>query len=410
MSTESTDGVDRRAAHDFDPRAEEDFSSAHAIYADLRQRCPVARSQQWGGFWALTRHADVSALLSDPRYTTSVQNVVPKFAFTGRRPPLHLDPPEHTDYREVINRFFSKPKMARLEPLIRRDTVALLQPLIDSGETDIALDFAHRIPAYVFAEFFNLPRELAMTIREVTKIYVAAIMDVDDEVVKQYSLRLYDIARSVIAQREAEPMDPAEDLTTALLAARPNGQPLPPEMVLGCVRQLLVTGMVAPAVFIGTMFAHLAGDPALHQQLRADPSLIPAALEEYLRLFTPYRGMSRTAKEDVVLHGQTIRTGEPIALIYASANRDESVFPDGDRFILNRPNINKHIAFGRGIHQCAGIPLARLMLGIALEEFVMRAEHCELAGPVKMARWAEWGTTSVPLRVRAAPMDATARA
>jgi cytochrome P450 len=394
--------LDRRDADDFDPRAEEDFASAHALYTGLRQRCPVARSQQWGGFWALTRHADVSAVLTDPRFTTSVQNVVPKFAFTGRRPPLHLDPPEHTAYRDVINRFFTKSKMARLEPLIRRDTVALLQPLFDSGQTDIALDFAHRIPAYVFAEFFNLPRELAMTIREVTKIYVAAIMDVDNEVVKQYSMRLYDIARSVIAQREAEPMDADEDLTTALLAARPGGEPLPPEMVLGCVRQLLVTGMVAPAVFIGTMFAHLAGDPALHRQLRAEPALIPAALEEYLRLFTPYRGMSRTPKEEVSIHGQAIRIDEPVALVYASANRDEAVFPNGDQFILNRPNIAQHIAFGRGIHQCAGIPLARLMLGIALEEFVLRAESCELAGPVKMARWAEWGTTSVPLRVKAA--------
>jgi len=401
-STPDASAIDRRDADDFDPRADEDFASAHALYTEMRQRCPVARSQQWGGFWALTRHADVSAVLTDARFTTSVQNVVPKFAFTGRRPPLHLDPPEHTAYREVINRFFTRSKMARLEPLVRRDTVALLQPLIEAGETDIALDFAHRIPAYVFAEFFNLPRELAMTIREVTKIYVAAIMDVDNEVVKQYSLRLYDIARSVIAQREADPMDPELDLTTALLAARPGGQPLPPEMVLGCVRQLLVTGMVAPAVFIGTMFAHLAGDPALHRQLRADPALIPAALEEYLRLYTPYRGMSRTPKEAVEIGGQRIEVDEPVALVYASANRDEAVFPDGDRFILNRPNIGQHIAFGRGIHQCAGIPLARLMLGVALQEFVQRAEWCELAGPVKMARWAEWGTTSVPLRVRAA--------
>ena len=197
------DSSDRRMADDFDPRAPETFTSAHAIYRDLRERCPVAHSTVWNGFWALLRYQDVVEVLTDKRFTTSVQNVVPKFAFTGRRPPLHLDPPEHTAYRQVINRFFTRARMDRLEPTIRRDTGALLQPLIDAGCGDIAADFAHRIPAYVFADFFNLPRELALTIREITRIYVAAIMDVDDERVKAYSLRLYDIARRVIAERQA---------------------------------------------------------------------------------------------------------------------------------------------------------------------------------------------------------------
>ena len=193
-------------------------------------------------------------------------------------------------------------------------------------------------------------------------------------------------------------MDPAEDLTSALLETRYEGQPLPDEMVLGCVRQLLVTGMVAPAVFVGSMFAHLAQHTDLQAQLRGDPTLVPAALEEYLRLFTPYRGMSRTAREDVVIQEQSIRQGEPIALVYASANRDDTVFPDGDRFVLHRPNIDQHIAFGRGPHQCAGTPLARLMLRVALEELLMRTAGFAIGGEITMARWAEWGTTSVPLR------------
>lgn len=394
--------AERRSADDFDPRAPEDFDSAHAVYRDLRARCPVAHSTAWNGFWALTRYDDVVGVLTDPRYTTSVQNVVPKFAFTGRRPPLHLDPPEHTAYRQVINRFFTRAKMQRLEPLVRRDTVDLLQPLIDGGAADISADFAHRIPACVFAEFFNLPRELALTIREITRIYVAAIMDVDDDVVRAYSARLYDIARRVIDERRACPMDPDEDLTTALLHARWDDAPLPDEMVLGCVRQLLVTGMVAPAVFIGSMAAHLARHAELQDRLRADPALIPAALEEYLRLYTPYRGMARTAKQDVVIRGQPIRKDEPIALVYASANRDESVFPHPDSFVLHRPNIDRHIAFGRGPHQCAGTPLARMMFRVVLEELLARTRRFDLAGGIRMARWAEWGTTSVPLRFEAA--------
>jgi cytochrome P450 len=168
-------------------------------------------------------------------------------------------------------------------------------------------------------------------------------------------------------------------------------------MVLGCVRQLIVTGMVAPSVFIGNMFVHLSNDQKLQAQLRADPSVIPAAVEEFLRLYSPYRGMARTAREDVVVGGQLIRKNDPVALVYTSANRDESVFPDGDRFILNRPNIAKHISFGRGTHSCPGAPLARIMMIVTLEEALRRSAGFLPAGEPEMAMWAEWGTRSVPL-------------
>ena len=388
------------STQDFDPRAAETFSSAHELYAEMRQRCPVAHSEAWNGFWALLRYADVVEVLSDyRRYTTSVQNVVPKLAFTGRRPPLHLDPPEHTSYRRVINEFFTSDKVAALAPAVRRDTVALLQPLIDAGRCDISADFAHKIPAYVFAEFFNLPVSMATTIKEVSTTYVGAIRDANDELVRDYSKRLYDIARDIIAQRQAAPMDPRQDLTSALLEARHEGQLLPAEMVLGTVRQLIVTGMIAPSVFIGNIFVHLSEHPQLQEQLRRDPSLIPAALEEYLRLFTPYRGMSRTAREDVEFGGRLIRKDEPIALVYASANRDEAVFKDGDQFILNRPNIKEHIAFGKGPHQCPGAPLARTMLQIMMEEVLARTKHISVDGAIEMTRWPEWGTNSVPVRL-----------
>ena len=113
---------------------------------------------------------------------------------------------------------------------------------------------------------------------------------------------------------------------------------------------------------------HLAQHPELERQLREEPDLIPAAVEEYLRLFTPYRGFARTAKHDVEFGGRIILKDEPIALVYASANRDEAVFENPDEFILNRPNIDKHIAFGLGPHRCAGAPLGRMMLRVTLEE------------------------------------------
>ncbi|MBI2756567.1 MAG: cytochrome P450 [Chloroflexi bacterium] len=367
----------------------------------MRQTCPVAHTSAWNGFWALLRHEDVSAVLKDYQtYTTMVQNVVPRVAFTGRRPPLHLDPPEHTVYRRILVPFFTPEKMARFEPAVRRVTVELLQPFIAAGGGDICAEFTHRLPGYVFAEFFNLSTQLSMAIREVTRLYDLALQEADDQLVKQTSLQLYDLARGIIELRKAEPMDPAEDMTSAFLAARDsNGEPLPEAMILGTIRQLIVVGMIAPSVFIGSVAIHLSEHPQVQAQLRGDRSLIPAAVEEYLRLFTPYRGFARTATRDVVIRGRTIKKDEPIALVYASANRDESVFPDGDQFILNRPNLKQHVAFGGGPHQCAGAPLARMMLAITLEELLGRSRHIEVSGPPRMTGWPEWGTLSAPLRI-----------
>jgi cytochrome P450 len=149
------------------------------------------------------------------------------------------------------------------------------------------------------------------------------------------------------------------------------------------------------------MLVHLAQDPELQAELREDPSLVPAAVEEYLRLLTPYRGFARTPTRDVEIGGRLLRKDEPVALVYASANRDESVFPEPERFILNRPNINRHLAFGAGPHRCAGAPLATLMLRVTLGELLARTSAIELAGDVTMTGWPEWGTLSVPARLLA---------
>jgi cytochrome P450 len=392
--------VRRRADHDFDPvpAARETFTSAHEEFARLRADRPVARSQEYDGFWALLGYDEVLTAITDiDRFTTTTQNAIPKFAFTGVRPPLHLDPPEHTSYRRVINRAFTPPRMRELEPKVRAAAVELLDPLIAGGWADICRGYAHRFPAFVFADFFNLDVETSELIKAVTGRYVDAIQVLDHDTVKSLSGRLYEIAQSIIDARAAHPLDPEDDLTTALMQAEHDGAPLPAPMVLGCVRQLIVTGMVAPSVFTGNMFVHLARDPELQELLRANPDKIPAAVEEFLRLYSPYRGMARTAREDVELGGELIREGDPVALVYTSANRDERVFPDGESFVLDRPNIAKHISFGRGTHSCPGAPLARMMMRITLEEVLARSASFREAGEPEMAIWAEWGTRSVPL-------------
>ena len=201
-----------------------------------------------------------------------------------------------------------------------------------------------------------------------------------------------------MAKRKLAPMDPDRDPTSALLAARHRGEPLPDEMIVGTVRQVLVVGMIAPMVMVGSIAVHLSRDRALQTKLRAEPHLLPDAIEEFLRLYTPYRGFARTATADVEMSGRTIPAGEPIALVYASANRDEAMFPDGDRFRMGRPNISEHLAFGRGPHNCPGLHIGRMQLRVALEELLARTRGFVLAGAIKPTRFPEIGALSVPLR------------
>jgi cytochrome P450 len=385
---------------DFDALAPETFDSTYELYAALRARCPVARADGWGGFWALLRYDDVCQAAADYRtFTTTVQNVVPKVAFTGRRPPLHFDPPEHTPWRRALAPLLRAERLQALQGPTRRFTCELLQPLIARGHCDICADFSTHLPIRVFAEWMNLRDEDAARLSAVGRAFNVAVQANIDELVKSTSLQLYDMARELVARRKAQPLDPETDPTCALLAARSDGQPLLEDLLIGCIRQVLVVGIIAPTVLIGSIAVHLARDQALQDRLRGEPALIPAALEEFLRLYTPYRGFARTATREIERGGRTIRPGEPIALVYASANRDEAKFPRADRFELGRENIADHVAFGLGPHHCPGAELGRLQLTIALQELLARTRSFALAGDVVATRCPEIGARAVPLRL-----------
>ena len=385
---------------DFDPLAPEDFDSPHVEYARLRGECPVAHSDAWGGFWALMKYADVAnAATESDLYITSKQNVVPKVAFTGRRPPLHLDPPEHTPYRKALSPLLSPQKVARFEPVIREICRELLGGMAARGGGDICEEFSARMPIRVFNAWMNLPPKQASELAEVGRRYNIAVQSNDESATRESSLKLYEMARAVVADRKANPLPITDDATSALLAARVDGQPLPDDMIVGTIRQVLVVGIIAPTVMIGSIAVHLSRHPELQSQLRNNPALSEAATEEFLRLYTPYRGFARTARSDVTLHGRTIPAGEPIALVYASANRDDDVFPDGSSFKLDRPNMKDSVAFGRGPHMCVGAPLARLEMRVALEELLASTPRgFTLAGPIVPTRFPEIGALRVPLK------------
>ena len=156
--------------------------------------------------------------------------------------------------------------------------------------------------------------------------------------------------------------------------------------------------MIAPSILIGGICKHLSEDKELQNLLRSQPELIPAAIEEFVRLYSPYRGFSRTTSRDVEIHGQIIHPGNPVTVTYAAANRDPAVFPEPDKFILNRLNITSSLGFGRGRHQCVGKPLARLAMQTALRVILQRTKDFEVAGELEYARMPEIGIISCPLK------------
>ena len=385
---------------DFDPLASDAPDDAHAMYAELRGRCPIAHSDAYGGFWALTRYDDVAAAASDSRtFISSVRAVVPSDPRGLRRPPLNFDAPAHTPYRKALDRTLQRSRIAKLEPRLRVHAARELAPMIARGAGDVAQEYGARFPAWVTTEWLNLPEEIAPHLADTATAWVRAWRRMDGPVVNEMSERMYGIARDLVRSRREAPLPVEDDPASSLLAERVDGRPLDEEHLVGALRQSLVVGMVAPPILLGSICVHLSRDRELQDRLRTHPDLLPAAVEEFLRLYTPYRGFARTVAHEVELHGRTVRPAEPVTLVYASANRDAAQFPDPDSFVLDRPNIASHLAFGRGRHRCAGMPLARLAVLVALEELLAGTAGFELDGPLEGARMPEIGYVSVPLRL-----------
>ena len=381
---------------DFDPLDEEFVRDPHAVWARLRAECPVARGARWD-FWALTRYDDVVAASSRPGdFTSSLGIVVPKNPVSGRRAPLHFDPPEHPRYRRPLNRVLDEDRLPELEPGIRELAAELIGPFVAAGGGEFVSEVSSPFAGLVFTDILQLPRELARELNASGERFEHAQAHFDVETAERENQHLYAECRKIVAGRKGEPLDPAADIVSALLAVRVDGEPLDDELVAGSLRQLLIAAHVAPTALLASAVDHLAREPHLQEQLRSEPALVPRAVEELLRLYAPNQGFARTATHDVEVRGRTIREGEMAALVLPSANRDPDVFEEPDAFRLGRKP-NSHLAFGHGPHKCAGAAVARSELRIALEELLTRTVSFERAGEPQMLGWPVYGPETLPL-------------
>ncbi|MEW1981188.1 cytochrome P450 [Citricoccus sp. NPDC079358] len=388
---------------EWSPDRNETFGSAHADYAALREQNPFPWSADYGGFWAATTYEDILAITQDDElFSTAKQNVVPHVPRASRRPPLHFDPPEHTDYRTAIDPVFRRSVVTEHAGAFRDSARRLVDGMLTESSPDGVRHLAAPFAMDCFASLLGLARDQTREIREIGVRYGFAIQDMDNSVIEECSKRLYEIAREIYDRRLAEDPDPSRDLVAGLhRAALDPDTAITETSAVATIRQLIVAGMGAPQAVLGSCIAHLATDLDLQAHLRAHPEDLPSAIEEMLRLHAPYRVFARTAKRDTVIHGRAVAQDEPIALIFPSANRDETRFEDPDTFVLRRKQ-NSHLAFGRGSHKCPAATMGRLELLIALEELLARTETFSLAGDIVMMNWLEYGPRSVPLTLRPA--------
>ena len=376
---------------DWDPRSEAVLEDQIAAYDRMRGRCPVAYSDYL--HWCLFRHADVMRVLDDHR---TFSNAVSSRLSV----PNGIDPPEHTAYRKIIEPYFGPERMQAFEPVCREIAARLASGLPAGGEVELMGELAQRFALQIQCAFMGWPDELHEPLRQWILKSQAATLGGHRAATAAVALEFDVHIRELLDLRRLAGSAAPRDLTTSLLGERIGDRALNDEEIVSIVRNWTVGELGTISASVGILAHYLAERPDLQQRLRQDPSLLPVAIDEILRIHAPLIANRRVATGAVEIGGREIGAGERITLIWASANRDEEVFGDPDEFRLDRDPA-ENLLYGAGIHVCPGAPLARLELRIVMEELISRTRGFSLvpARPPTRATYPASGFASLPLRI-----------
>ena len=366
-----------------DPLVEDSFYAGDPFrqYARLRDEAPVAWNDTLG-FWAVSRWDDVMAVSTDPQTFCSGRGIlVMEIGAHYDTPPtmMHTDPPEHTVYRKLVQPGFAPGRMRALEDDVRRRA----KPLVDQIDPGRVVDFVETVsvpfPLFIISALLGMPDEDWPRFFEWSESVIPGATDWSEE--KRAELQA-DMHETLLATTVTRRADPRDDLISVLAQVEIDGRRLSDAELTMFLVQLLVAGNETTRNLISGGLVELAERPGDWARLRRDRALVPTAVEEMLRWTTPVVSFMRTATRDAELGGQPVREGDPVLMLYASANRDERQFgPTADRFDAGRTP-NQHVAFGFGTHFCIGATLARIEARALLDELLDRFETVELAGDV----------------------------
>jgi cytochrome P450 len=377
-----SEAIEARQAlgHDYDHYDAEFAFNPHEEYAALRAKCPVSHTDNYGGFYILSKYADISEVLHDAaRFSSWPADTPPTPGHNRALIPLETDPPEHRRYRMIVDPLFRPKAIEHMAGPIREYATDLVDGMLAKREFDFITEFAQPFPSAVFLRLvgldFSVERRdelcrIAGTILHTTTDGAAQQGDTaaQTELRLAAGKELNNFLRGLVDDRIENPGD---DIISHLIKSRMAGtRPLEYKEIVNFAYVLVLAGLDTVTTALGFSFLHLAGRPDLQDRLASDPSLIPGAVEELLR-YESIVHMSRTVTQECVLGGTPLLPGDRVVLPLASANRDEDAFDQPGELLIDR-EVTKNVVFGAGNHRCLGSHLARLEMTIAFEEILRR--------------------------------------
>ncbi len=375
---------------DWDPRDPSVLGDQQRAYDAMRERCPVAHSDFLN--WSLFRHQDVVSVLADPETYSS--------ASRHRAVPAGMDPPEHTRYRRVLEPYFQPDQMRACAPHCRRIAVDLLPSLIGRDEVEGIAAFAQPFAFKTLCAFLGWPAESWEYLRGWTHGNQEEALSRDRETGAALAHAFADYVMETLRVHREAGGDVRDDRITRLMATTVEGVILSDADIVSLLRNW-TAGQGTVAAAIGILMCYFAEHAEMQGQLRREPALLPAAIDEILRTDGPLVANGRTVTRDVVIAGEKIGAGEKISLNWIAANRDERAFDHPDTVRLDR-DPKDNLLFGAGIHYCLGAPLARLELRVAMEELLAHTTTIALGATGSPQRdvYPSNGFRTLPLRFR----------
>jgi cytochrome P450 len=364
--------------HHFDYLSPQVTQDLYPALARLRARCPVAHSDQHGGHWVVTRYEDVLRVAQDWEAFSSALGVgIPHQETTMLAIPEVVDPPLHRVYKRLINAYLTPAVVRRYEEPTRVLIDGLIDEFIEAGTCDFMPAFARIFPGRAFFEFvLNAPSD---QVAHLNDLATGVSMPTNPDIAACWA-GLAGWIDNLVEQRRGLPR--SDDIVDAILHADIEGRPVTHEEVRALIVLLILGGLETTAGALGHFMIRFCQEPEIPALLRHRPELVPDAVEELLRLDTPFVFVGRTVRHEDEIARQRVEPGEKVLISWAAANRDEAEFAHPDRFDLDRPS-NRHVAFGAGPHRCAGSNLARMNLRLAVHELVQRLHDTKLLTPVE---------------------------
>ena len=377
-----------RVTVDFDHQTPEFIANRHSRYDELRERCPVVFNEHYGGFWIVTDYESVAAAARDnetfahkyePDAPDGISYMgicgVPRPSYIPRQGVSEIDGPEHADLRRVLNPLMTINAVERNRPRMEAVSAWFLDEIVEAGAADLVLDYTTPVPAVLtlemmgmvssnwqhYADFFHATSSYEPS----DERYLSAVAHQRD---------MWGELRDFARFRRG---NPADDVTSALVSSPLDGRMLSDDEITAIMWNLVAGGLDTTTSLVSWGLHHLGNHPEDRTRLIDDPSLIPAAVEEFLRHYSPSETLTRTATRDVELGGRQIRRGDVVLISWVTANHDPAAFDDPDEVRIDR-DVNKHLAFGLGGHRCIGSSIARIESQLMLRDVLARIGDYEI--------------------------------